>query len=101
METIGYARYQSVYQLDVSEYMNGIDLMYRIPKLVAIRNEERRKYHKQNEIAMKKLLHECLQSVFKGHDAVDVVVLDEYNMLDRYVVLIIATRTNQKIEYCQ
>ena len=95
METIGYTRYQSGYQMDVSEYLDGVVLTNRIPKLVSIRNEERRKYHKQNEIAMKKLFRECLQSVLKNHDAVDVVVLDEYDVLDRCAVLIVEMRPNQ------
>ena len=83
LATIGYICYQSVYQLDTSEYSQGNALTDRIPKYVAIRNEERRKYHKQNEIVMKKKLQECLQSVFKNHEEVSVVVLDKYGLSDQ------------------
>ena len=57
--------------------------MDRITKYVAIRNEERREYHRRNEIVMKKQLQECLQNVFKNHEEVSVVVLDKYNLTDQ------------------
>ena len=83
LKTIGYNHHQSVYQLDISEYWKGDGLMDRIPKYVAIRNEERREYHRRNEIVMKKQLQECLQNVFKNHEEVSVVVLDKYNLTDQ------------------
>ena len=107
LKTIGYNYHQLVYQLDMSEYWLRDGLMDRIPKYVAIRNEERREYHRRNEIVMKKQLQECLQSVFKNHEEVSVVVLNKYNLADQVnalslsALLIIGKPTNLENESCR
>lgn len=74
LQSIGYEAEGTNMKMDIESWCKWRGVIHRVKTMIQCQKEERRKYHRRNELHMKQLLYEAIKKEFGARGEVEVVV---------------------------